>query len=157
MRLSKMARQDRILDLILENIVSTQEDLVDLLRANKIEVTQATVSRDIKELSIVKVTLSDGQQKYVSMSRDKDLMNDRLIKIFTQAVQRLAPAANLVIVHTLPGMAPAAASAVDAMQVADIVGSLAGDDTIFIATPSDEQAANLCEQLRPLIHSRQNK
>lgn len=149
--MSKNGRQDRILDIILQQVVSTQEELVDILREESVEVTQATISRDIKELNIVKVTLADGRQKYVSMSRDKDMMNDRLIKVFTQAVTYLRVANSIVVIRTLPGMAQAAAAAVDAMKIPEIAGTLAGDDTIFVATGSVEMAHRLEEHLIPLI------
>ncbi len=149
--MGKVARQDRILDIILRQVVSTQEELVDVLKADGVDVTQATISRDIKELNIVKVTLADGRQKYVSMSRDKDMMNDRLIKVFTHAATYLRIADSIVVIRTLPGMAQAAAAAVDAMQIPEIIGTLAGDDTIFVATASPEMAKRLEDQLIPLI------
>ncbi len=149
--MGKNGRQDRILDIILQRVVSTQEELVDVLRSENIDVTQATISRDIKELNIVKVTLADGRQKYVSMSRDKDMLNDRLIKVFTHAATYLRVADSIVVIRTLPGMAQAAAAAVDAMKIPEIVGTLAGDDTIFVATGGHEMALRLEEQLIPLI------
>ena len=149
--MGKVARQDRILDIILRQVVSTQEELVDVLKADGVDVTQATISRDIKELNIVKVTLADGRQKYVSMSRDKDMMNDRLIKVFTHAATYLRIADSIVVIRTLPGMAQAAAAAVDAMQIPEIIGTLAGDDTIFVATASPEMAKRLEDQWIPLI------
>ena len=149
--MGKVARQDRILDIILRQVVSTQEELVDVLKADGVDVTQATISCDIKELNIVKVTLADGRQKYVSMSRDKDMMNDRLIKVFTHAATYLRIADSIVVIRTLPGMAQAAAAAVDAMQIPEIIGTLAGDDTIFVATASHEMAKRLEDQLIPLI------
>ena len=152
MRLSKMARQDKILDIILTQPIGTQEELVTALKKAGVECTQATVSRDIKELNLVKVTLADGRQKYVSMVRDQDMMQDRVIKVFTQAAQSCATADNIVVVQTLTGMAQAAATAIDAMNLPEIVGTLAGDDTIFVATRSAADAERLREALVPLIH-----
>lgn len=152
MRLSKMERQDKILDIILTQQIATQEELVGALKLAGVECTQATVSRDIKELNLVKVTMADGRQKYVSMIRDQDMMQDRVIKVFTQAAQSCETADNLVVIQTLTGMAQAAATAIDAMNLPGIVGSLAGDDTIFVATRSAAAAERLREALTPLIH-----
>lgn len=154
-RSSKAMRQDAILDLILRETIATQEELVSWLQKDGFEITQATVSRDIKEMKIIKVTLADGRQKYVSMSGDRERSHDRLIKVFTQAATEARAAGSLVVIHTLSGMAPAAASAIDAMRVPEIVGTIAGDDTIFIASVSEEAARLLVDRLSTLIGASQ--
>ncbi|MDI9471282.1 MAG: arginine repressor [Bacillota bacterium] len=147
----KIRRQNAIQDILLRESIATQADLTAALKAQGVDATQSTVSRDIKELKIVKVTIADGCQKYVSMSGDQGSSQERLIRVFTQAATEVRQAASLVVVRTLSGMAQAAASAIDAMQVPDVIGSIAGDDTVFLATASEEVAGSLVERLKPLI------
>ena len=147
MKPSKSQRQSRILQIIRERSVETQEELVDVLRKTGMEVTQATISRDIKELGIIKVSTGEGKQKYVPMDRSGEVASGRLMKVFSEAVIMIEVAVNFVIVKTLPGMAQAAASALDSMHLTDMLGSLAGDDTVFIATGSTDKAINLRDKL----------
>ncbi|NLZ55834.1 MAG: arginine repressor [Clostridiaceae bacterium] len=142
MKLSKGERQATILRLIRERPIETQEELVECLNGLGHKVTQATVSRDIRELGIVKST-GGGRNIYMTMSSGRKSNTDRLFRVFAQAVISHRTAANLVVIKTLPGMAQAGASALDAMDMPHIVGTLAGDDTIFIATPSNESAEYL--------------
>lgn len=156
MKPSKSQRQSRILQIIRERSIETQEELVDVLRKTGMEVTQATISRDIKELGIIKVSTGEGRQKYVPMDRSGEVASGRLMKIFSEAVILIEVAVNFVIVKTLPGMAQAAASALDSMHLSDMLGSLAGDDTVFIATGSTEQAINMRDKLITLSQSDPN-
>lgn len=156
MKPSKSQRQSRILQIVRERSIETQEELVDVLRKTGMEVTQATISRDIKELGIIKVSTGEGKQKYVSMDRSGEVASGRLMKIFSEAVILIEVAVNFVIVKTLPGMAQAAASALDSMHLSDMLGSLAGDDTVFIATGSTEQAINMRDKLITLSQSDPN-
>ncbi len=153
MKPSKSQRQSRILQIIRERSVETQEELVDVLRKTGMEVTQATISRDIKELGIIKVSTGEGKQKYVPMDRSGEVASGRLMKVFSEAVIMIEVAVNFVIVKTLPGMAQAAASALDSMHLTDMLGSLAGDDTVFIATGSTDKAINLRDKLITLSQS----
>ncbi|HHV42423.1 MAG TPA: arginine repressor [Clostridiaceae bacterium] len=153
MKPSKSQRQSRILQIIRERSIETQEELVDVLRKTGMEVTQATISRDIKELGIVKVSTGEGSQKYVPMDRSGEVASGRLMKVFSEAVIMIEVAVNFVIIKTLPGMAQAAASALDSMHLADLLGSLAGDDTVFLATASTDDAKNLRAKLIALSHS----
>jgi transcriptional regulator of arginine metabolism len=145
--MSKNERQARLLQLIREKDIGTQEELVVVLNGDGLDVTQATVSRDIKELGLIKVTTGGGQQKYVPMERSGEVASGRLMKVFAEAVLHLDIAMNLVIIKSLPGMAQACASALDSMQLADVAGSIAGDDTVFVATHSIEQAEALKQTL----------
>lgn len=145
--MSKNERQARLLQLIREKDISTQEELAAVLNGAGLDVTQATVSRDIKELGLIKVTTGGGQQKYVPMERSGEVASGRLMKVFSEAVLHLDTAMNLVIIKSLPGMAQACASALDSMQLADVAGSIAGDDTVFVATHAIEQA----EALRQIL------
>ncbi|MDI9461394.1 MAG: arginine repressor [Saccharofermentanales bacterium] len=153
MKPSKSQRQSRILQIIRERSIETQEELVEVLRKTGMEVTQATISRDIKELGIVKVSTGEGKQKYVPMDRSGEVASGRLMKVFSEAVIIIEVAVNFVIIKTLPGMAQAAASALDSMHLSDLLGSLAGDDTVFLATASDAKAQELRSKLIALSQS----
>ena len=147
MKTSKSERQSRLLQLIRDREIGTQEDLVTGLNAAGLDVTQATISRDIKELGIIKVTTGNGLQKYVPMERSGEVASGRLMKVFSEAVIQVDLAVNLVIIKSLPGMAQACASALDSMRLPEVAGSIAGDDTVFVAARSAEQADKLCRNL----------
>lgn len=147
MRPSKNPRQSRILQIVREQNIATQEDLVRALQDVGMDVTQATVSRDIKELGIIKVSTATGEQKYIPMNQSGEGASGRLMKVFSEAVISVNLANCFVILKTLPGMAQAAASGLDSMHLSDLIGSIAGDDTIFIATASQENAMRLRESL----------
>lgn len=147
MKISKSERQARLLQLIRTQDIGTQEELVNGLTRAGLDVTQATVSRDIKELGVIKVTAGNGTQKYVPMERSGEVASGRLMKVFSEAVVQVDNAMNLVIVKSLPGMAQACASALDSMRLPEIAGSIAGDDTVFIAARSVDQAEQLSRSL----------
>ena len=146
----KKQRQSRILQLVGERNIETQSDLVAALRAMGMEVTQATVSRDIKELGIVKVMTGEGSQKYVALTHSGEATSGRMKRVFSDAVISIRSADTLVVIKTLPGMAQGAASALDSMYLEEILGSLAGDDTIFIATNSPDAADKLVRKLNEM-------
>ncbi len=152
MRASKNPRQNRILQIVRNQNISTQEELVEALKAEGLEVTQATVSRDIKELGIIKVATASGEQKYIPMNKSGEGASGRLMKVFTEAITNLEIASNFVVAKTLPGMAQAAAAALDSMHLEELLASLAGDDTIFIATVDNAAAKSLCVELRKLAN-----
>jgi transcriptional regulator of arginine metabolism len=129
-----------LLQVIREKVIATQDELATSLNDAGMEVTQATISRDIKELGIIKVTTATGDQKYIPMERSGEVASGRLMKVFSEAVIQIDVAMNLVIIKTLPGMAQAGAAALDSMRLPEIAGSIAGDDTIFVATRSLDQA-----------------
>ena len=140
MKITKNERQECMLRLVRAKEISTQEDLARALENEGWQVTQATVSRDIKDLGIIKVTLPSGGTKYSVLDRTGDVAPGRLLSVFAHSVLSSEVAMNLVVIKTLPGMANAAASALDSIHLNGVVGSIAGDDTIFIATPSNEDA-----------------
>ncbi len=146
----KKQRQMRILQLVGERNIETQSDLVDALQSLGMEVTQATVSRDIKELGIVKVMTGEGTQKYVTLTHSGEATSGRMKRVFADAVMSIDNSDSLVVVKTLPGMAQGAASAVDSMYLEEVLGSLAGDDTIFIATYGPESAERLLRKLQEI-------
>lgn len=158
MRTSKNPRQSRILQILRTQNISNQGELVEALRQAGMEVTQATVSRDIKELGIIKVATASQGQKYVPMNRTGEGASGRFMKVFREAVISIHVADSLVILKTLPGMAQAAASAMDSMHVENLIGSIAGDDTVFAAAHSHKDAQAMKSHLvnlsniDPLLH-----
>lgn len=131
--MKKYTRQSKILELITRKEIETQEELADGLKAMGIDVTQATISRDIKELRLVKVMAKSGKYRYATISQSQEGITDRLNKIFENSVVSIDNALNIVVIRTIPGAAQICASAIDYMGIDDIVGTLAGDDTVFIA------------------------
>lgn len=143
MRMDKNERQELILRLIRENDISTQDELTSLINSNGFNVTQATCSRDIKELGIIKVTLPNQGSKYAVLERTGDVAPGRLLSVFSNCLISCKNAMNLVVIKTLPGMAQAAASALDSMHLTSVVGTIAGDDTVFVAAEGIDEAKAL--------------
>lgn len=147
----KTKRQSKIIELINKNDIDTQDMLVTLLNNEGFNVTQATVSRDIKELKLSKVLGSNGKQKY-GLNQNKNLdYRQKLVNVFNEAVISMTYAQNIIIIRTLNGMAMAVASAIDSMQNVDILGTIAGDDTIFSVVKSEEIAIKIIEKFRSII------
>lgn len=141
----KRQRQMRILELIGRKEIETQEELSEELSKLGFDITQATVSRDINELRLVKMISPSGKQRYaVSGSMEFSM---RMRTIFRESVLSFDQAQNLVVLKTMPGMASAACSAIDAMKLPTLVGSLAGDDTAFLALRDNASALELVKQL----------
>ena len=142
----KKERQEKLISLITENNIETQEELCEAVRAAGFDVTQATVSRDIKELSVTKVPDGEGGQRY-SPGRTPGGSDDKYVTILREAVSSLDNAGNLLVIKTASGMAMAVAAAVDSMNFPEIVGSIAGDDTIMCACRTDEDAEKTADRL----------
>jgi len=151
MKPTKNSRQEMIIKIIREKDVSTQEELTALVNAAGFNTTQATVSRDIKDLGIIKVTLPNNSTKYAVLDRTGDSAPGRLLAVFSNSVRSIDTAMNLVVIKTLPGMAQAAASALDSMHLPDLVGTIAGDDTVFVASTGINEALALAATLNDLI------
>ncbi len=147
----KYKRQGQILKIIYEQNIKTQEQLIKELTKRGFNVTQATVSRDIKELGLIKAPLPDGNSVY-SSSKDIPEDMDRSINMITDTVRSVDYALNNVVVKTYPGMASAVAASVDSAMRSDFLGSIAGDDTLLIITRTEEKAAEITEKLRRLFH-----
>lgn len=148
----KSKRQAKILEIISTRNVETQEQLLAALRDEGFQGTQATISRDIKELRIVKELTSLGTYRYASTANDiGGTFSSRLNTIFRESVVSLDYAKNIIVVRTLPGLASAAASALDAMNLGAVVGTLAGDDTVMIVMRDDHAAATFCGEIKNLI------
>jgi transcriptional regulator of arginine metabolism len=147
----KIDRQAKIISIIKKNAVETQEDLSELLRAENINVTQATVSRDIRELKLIKTMDESGRYKYAPYESDGMQLDARIVNIFRQAVLTIDTAVNFVCVHTITGMANAAAVAIDSLKSVEILGCVAGDDTIFVMLRNEEVALKLAAQFKKML------
>lgn len=144
----KSARQIKILEIIKNKNIETQNQLIAELHAAGFSSTQATISRDIKELRLVKELTADGNYKYVyNVGVSENNHSERLRTIFRESIIHVDHAQNIVVLKTLPGLAPAVGSAIDAMNIENKVGSLAGDDTVFIVMREVSDAATLCEEV----------
>lgn len=141
----KNRRQKQILTIVSEHDVETQEELIVRLKASGFKATQATVSRDIKELRLIKMATENGHYKYVQSVGEDGKSSAKFDNVLRETVISVRNAGPIVVVRTYAGMAMAAAAAVDAMQINCILGTIAGDDTIFIAV-SDEVASDLIEK-----------
>lgn len=149
----KSQRQAKILEIITNKNIETQEQLLAELQAEGFRGTQATISRDIKELRIVKELTSLGTYRYtISASDLGSSFSARLNTIFRECVISFDYAQNIIVVRTLPGLASAAGSAIDAMNLSTIVGTLAGDDTVMIVMRDTNAAATLCGEIRSLLN-----
>ena len=148
----KSQRQAKILEIISTKNVETQEQLLEELQREGFRGTQATISRDIKELRIVKELTSFGTYRYTAANNEIDSsFNSRLNTIFRECIVRIDYAQNIVVIHTLPGLASAAGSAVDTMNIHGVVGTLAGDDTVMIVMRDSNTAALFCGEMKALI------
>lgn len=147
----KSVRQMAILDIIEKQSVETQEELAEALRSRGIQVTQATVSRDIKELRLLKVLASDGVYKYATADKAKNGLNDRFIRMLAESLLSVAASNNLVVVKTLSGSANMAGEALDSMHWPEILGSLAGDNTILLVVRSNEEAPAVVERIKDMM------
>ena len=143
----KDARQAKIIEIIAKGGVGTQEQLTKMLRDCRFPVTQATVSRDIHELRLVKTLGGDGVYQYALPEPDGDANGERLRSIFANSVVACDSAQNLVIIKTLPGLASAAAAALDARRDERIAGTIAGDDTVFIAARDNAAAKSYLSEI----------
>ena len=144
----KAKRQAKILEIISTTNVETQEQLLQALQEAGFTSTQATISRDIKELRIVKELTTFGIYRYTTSSREvPSTFSDRLNTIFRECVTSYDYAQNIVVIHTLPGLANAAASAVDTMNMSVVLGTLAGDDTVVVIMRDSNAAATFCGEI----------
>jgi len=149
--MKKYTRQTKILELISKKEVETQEELAESLKIMGIDVTQATISRDIKELRLVKIMSKNGKYKYATIGQSQEGITDRLYKIFENSVVSIDNAMNVVVIKTIPGAAQICASAIDYMGVDEIVGTLAGDDTVFVAIRSLDAVEYVLQEFKKNI------
>lgn len=148
----KSKRQAKIMEIISTTNVETQEQLLQELQEAGFTSTQATISRDIKELRIVKELTSFGTYRYTTAAREvPNTFSSRLNTIFRECVTNFDYAQNIIVIHTLPGLANAAASALDAMNMSVVLGSIAGDDTVIIVMRDTNAAAAFCGEIKGLL------
>lgn len=147
----KPRRHSKILEIIHNKDIETQEELAEELKRAGFDVTQATVSRDIKILKLIKMQSSSGSYRYIASSTEQRDINDKLSSILSNAVVSVENVDKFVVVKTLSGSANAAAEAIDTLIPTEIAGTIAGDDTIFILVRTIEKAEDLVSKLRKMI------
>ncbi len=147
----KKARHQKIIEIISKYAVETQEELAGYLRQAGVEATQATVSRDIRELKLFKVPAEGGKQKYAVLRQEDGGIEDKYSRVLRDAFVSMDMAQNILVLKTVSGMAMAAAAALDAMEFPEVVGCIAGDDTIFAAVRTVEETRQLMEKVRAMM------
>ena len=147
----KVGRQSKILELITKYHVETQEELAELLEQAGYHVTQATISRDIRELKLTKVVLEEGKQKYIALQGTESNLNEKYVRILREAFVSMDKAQNIMVIKTVSGMAMAAAAALDTLHIEGIVGSIAGDDTIMCAIRTEKETLSVMNKLKHLL------
>jgi transcriptional regulator of arginine metabolism len=152
-RKMKISRQSKIIELINKYDIETQEELADRLMKDGYNVTQATVSRDIRELKLTKVAMDDGRQKYIVLQKAEPGMSEKYTRVLRDGFVSMDMAQNIMVVKTVPGMAMAVAAALDALQMNSIVGCIAGDDTVMCAIRSAEETITVMEKLGKLLNA----
>lgn len=149
----KISRQSKIIELINKYDIETQEELADRLMKDGYNVTQATVSRDIRELKLTKVAVDGGRQKYIVLQKTEPGMSEKYTRVLRDGFVSMDMAQNIMVVKTVPGMAMAVAAALDALQLNSIVGCIAGDDTVLCAIRSVDETIAVMERLNKLLNA----
>lgn len=147
----KKNRHRKIKELVEQFEIETQEELADKLREAGYAVTQATVSRDIREMKLSKVPMGDGRQKYTILVHSDHYLSDKYIRVLKDGFVSMDMAQNILVIKTVAGMAMAVAAALDAMKLKEIVGSIAGDDTIMVAVRTVEDTKCVMEKVRSVL------
>ena len=147
----KAKRQALIREIVEAQSIQTQEELAEALRAHGMVVTQATVSRDIREMHLLKVLADDGSYRYATMEKSDSGMNDRLIRMLTDSVVEMNSANNLIVIHTLPGSAHVAAEAIDNLKWPETIGTIAGDNTILVIVRTNEEVDTVMKRFHSII------
>ena len=137
--------------IIAKNDIETQEELSEYLQAEGYAVTQATVSRDIREMKLTKVSMSNGKQKYAALVDSKEDMSEKYVRVLRDGFVSMDMAQNILVIKTVSGMASAVCAAIDDMQFSEIVGTLAGDDTIMCAVRTVEDTANIMKRIAKIV------
>lgn len=148
----KTKRQRKIIELISDYDVETQEELANLLIKNGFAVTQATVSRDIRELNLTKVSIKNGKQKYTVPNSAPMVLSSKYMRVLNDGVLSIETAGNIMVIKTVSGMAMAVGAAVDAINIKEIVGCIAGDDTIMCVIKNAENSEKVKEYLEDIIN-----
>lgn len=148
----KADRQSKIIDLISRYDIETQEELAEHLNREGFQVTQATISRDIREMKLTKIAVAGGKQKYAVMHPPGPDMNEKYLRVLRDGFSSMDMAQNILVVKTVSGMAMAVAAALDAMHWSEIAGCIAGDDTIMCAVRSAEDTVRVMEKIRKIVN-----
>ena len=148
----KTKRQRKIIELITNYDIETQEELAAKLVENGFNVTQATISRDIRELNLTKIATKGGKQKYAVQSSSDIVSNSKYMRVLNDGIITMDTAGNILVVKTVSGMAMAVAAALDAMQIKEILGCIAGDDTIMCVVKHAEETDRVKEHIESFIH-----
>lgn len=149
----KIGRQTKIIELISKHDIETQEELAELLEQAGYQVTQATISRDIRELKLTKVAIDNGRQKYIILKNQEAGLNEKYVRVLRDGFVSIDIAQNIIVIKSISGMAMAVAAALDALHFDGIVGCIAGDDTVMCAVRSNEEAQKVMEKLSRLVNS----
>ena len=147
----KAKRQALIREIVENQSIQTQEELADALREHGMVVTQATVSRDIKEMHLLKVLSEEGGYRYATMDKSEQGMNERLIRMLSDSMVDMSSANNLIVIHTLPGSAHVAGEAVDSLRWPEVLGTIAGDNTILVIVRSNEDVDAVLRRFRGIV------
>lgn len=147
----KKSRHAKMKELIEKYDIETQEELVEKLKSAGYDVTQATVSRDIRELKLSKVSMGKGKQKYAMLRQSGTEMGDKYVRVLREGLSSMDTAQSILVVKTVPGMAMAVAAALDAMRMKEIAGTIAGDDTIMMAVRSREDAEVIRDKIKQML------
>ena len=147
----KTKRQTKILELIQKHDIETQEELSAYLTKDGYQVTQATVSRDIRELKLTKIAMDNGRQRYAVLSDADTGMAEKLVRVLREGFVSMDYAGNILVIKTVSGMASAVGAAVDAIKLSEIIGSIAGDDTLMCVIRTEEDAVNIMNKLRKIV------
>lgn len=150
----KVRRQSKIIELINKYNIETQEELADLLTEAGYNVTQATISRDIRELKLTKVAVDNGKQKYIVLQNQEAKLSEKYVRVLRDGFLSMDMAQNLLVIKTVSGMAMAVAAAIDALHISGIVGCIAGDDTIMCAIRSTDETHIVMQKINKLILTR---
>lgn len=149
----KIGRHAKIVDLISKYDIETQEELVEYLNREGYRVTQATISRDIRELKLTKIATNGGKQKYALMQNQGAGMNEKYLRVLKDGFVSMDMAQNILIVKTVSGMAMAVAAAIDAMHWSEVAGCIAGDDTIMCAIRSTEDTIHVMDKINRIVNA----
>ncbi|MCI7791255.1 MAG: arginine repressor [Lachnospiraceae bacterium] len=150
----KRQRHEVVVELINKYDIETQEELAAYLREEGFDVTQATVSRDIRELKLSKIATGNGKQKYIILKNDDSHLGDKFIRVLRDGFVSMSMAQNILVIKTVQGMAMAVAAALDAMKFPEIVGCIAGDDTIMAAVKSVDDTMIVMEKINKILEGK---
>lgn len=150
----KVGRQSKIIELIHKNDIETQEELAELLMSAGYTVTQATISRDIRELKLTKISVEDGKQKYIVLNNTETGLSEKYVRVLKDGFLSMDMAQNIIIIKTVAGMAMAVGAALDALSISGIMGCIAGDDTLMCVIKTTEETIVVMEKLNRIVHSK---